>query len=135
MTKRALLIEWDPSTGERAGNINPKDPKLRCNGWQNMDVSPAIELRLVEDDRDLLVYENADGITILNGRDEINEAIDINFTSKIVIEDELIYSEHIKSLRGQLDISKLPDNREERLKDLKSKYGIKGIKEIEPMKV
>ena len=135
MTKKALLIEWDPSTGERAGNINPKDPKLRCNGWQNMDVSPAIELRLVEDDRDLLVYENADGITILNGRDEINEAIDINFTSKIVIEDELIYSEHIKSLRGQLDISKLPDNREERLKDLKSKHGIKGIKEIEPMKV
>ena len=136
---KALLIEWDPSTGKRAGNINPKDQNLRCSGWQNMDISPAIELRLVEDDRDLSEYECATnpGVTVLKGKDEINAAIDANFPPKIVIEDQLMYEEHVKEQIGEkkIKISDLPDDRTKRLKKLKDKYGIKGIKKIEPLKV
>jgi hypothetical protein len=90
MTKRALLIEWNPNTGERAGNINPRDPKLHCNGWQNMDVEPAVELRLINDDRDLQQYENVDGVTVLTSTDEINDAIDENFESKMIIEVKIL---------------------------------------------
>jgi len=132
---KALLIEWEPNTGKRAGGINPKDPNLRCHGWQNMGVIPAIELRVIEDDRDMSHYENIQGVTVLIGKDIINEAIEDNFPSKIKIDDELLYSEHIKSMRGKLDISKLPDDKNERLKLLKSKHGIKGIREIKPHKV
>lgn len=135
MTKKALLIEWDPSTGERAGNINPRDPKLHCNGWQNMDVNPAVELRLVNDGRDLSIYDSVDGVTVLTGTDDINAAITANFPSKIKIDDELIYSEHIKSKRGKINIDELPDDREERLKVLKSVHGVKGIREIKPAMV
>ena len=137
MTKKALLIEWDPNTGVRAGNINPRDPKLRCNGWQNMDVNPAIELRLVEDDRELSIYGNVNGVTVLQSSEEINAAIDTNFPSKLVIEDELIYSEHVKSKINskKIDIDTLPDNKEKRLNELKNKHNIKGIKEIKPQKV
>lgn len=135
---KALLIEWNQSTGKRAGNINPKkDQKLICHNWQNMEVTPAIELRIVEDDRDMSQYEGVPGITILNGKEAINNAIDANFPSKISIEDELIYSEHVKEQIGnkKIKINELPDDRTKRLKELKNKYGIKGIKEIEPQKV
>ena len=131
---RALLIEWNPSTGERAGNINPRDPKLQCHGWQNMDITPAVELRVIEDDRDISQYEGIEGITVLNGRDEINTAIDANFPSKISIEDELLYTEHFKEQIGdkKIKITDLPDDRQKRLRELKNTYKIKGIKETEP---
>ena len=135
---KALLIEWEPHTGKRAGNINPKkDQYLRCNGWQNMDVVPAIELRLIEDNRDLLQYYGIKGVTVLNGKYEINAAIDVNFTSKFSIEDELIYSEHVKEQISEkkIKITDLPNDRIERLKELKDKYGIKGIREVKPQKV
>ena len=135
MNENALLIEWDPNTGERAGNINPRDKNLFCKGWQNMDVSPAVELRLVMDDRDMQRYEGIDGVTVLVGKDMINAAIDANFPSKISIADELIYSEHLKSKRGKIDIDKLPDDRIERLETLKNEYKIKGIVEHKPQKV
>ena len=135
MNEKALLIEWDIDTGDRAGSINPHDPKLFCRGWQNMDVSPAVELRLVMDDRDMQQYEGVGGVTVLIGKDVINAVIDANFPSKISIEDELIYSEHLKSKRGKIDIDKLPDDRTERLKVLKTKYKIKGIVEREATKV
>lgn len=77
--KRALLIEWDPITGKRAGDINPRDPKLQCYGWQNWDREPALELRLVEDDRDLSQYKNVKGVTIIEGVEAINEVIDKHF--------------------------------------------------------
>lgn len=135
MDKRALLIAWDPSTGERAGNINPRDPKLQCNGWQNMDVTPAIELRLVNDDRDLSIYDEIPGVTALTGTDTINETITANFPPKLKVEDELIYSEHFKSKRGKIDIDTLPDDITERLKVLKSVHGVKGIRETKPVMV
>jgi len=132
---KALLIEWDPSTGIRAGNINPKDPKLRCNGWQNMDVSPAMELRLVEDNRDLTVYNKVKGVTVLQSVDKINAAIDANFPSKLVIDDEVIYAAHIKKVSSELDFDAMPDDRTKRLEYLKKIHNIKGIRETKPRKV
>ena len=135
---KALLIEWEPHTGKRAGNINPKkDQNLRCNGWQNMDVIPAIELRLIEDNRDTSQYERIEGITVLNGRTEINNAIDTNFPAKITIEDELIYTEHVKEQISdkKIKISDLQDDMTKRLKELKDIYHIKGIRETKPQKV
>lgn len=136
MENKALLIEWDPNTGKRAGNINPKDQNLRCSGWQNMDVTPAIELRLVEDE-EIGRYYTGEGVTVLRGKEEINAAIDANFPSKIVIEDKLMYEEHVKEQIGdkKIKIADLPDDRTKRLKELKDKYGIKGICEIKPLKV
>ena len=137
MKKIALLIEWNPSSGKRAGNINPRDANLRCNGWQNMDVTPALELRLIEDNRDVRQYKGIEGVTIIEGIDQINAAIDANFPSKIIIEDELLYTEHFKEQieDKSIKIKDLPDNRTERLKELKDKYHIKGIVEQEPPKV
>ena len=134
---RALLIEWDPNTGKRAGGIDPNDPNLQCYGWQNMDEVPAIELRLVEYDRDLSQYEEVKGVTVLNGKDEINTAIDANFPVKISIEDNLIYEEHVKEQIGnkKIKIDSLPHNINKRLKELKDKYHILGIVEREPQKV
>ena len=73
---RALVIEWEPHSGKRAAGINPKDPKLQCHGWQCMESDPAIEIRLVEDDRDLSIYESCDDVQILEGKETINAAIE-----------------------------------------------------------
>ncbi len=110
---RALLLEWDPSTGKRAGGINNKEVALRCKGWQNMDVKPALELRLVEDDRDLTVapYANTNGVTVLIGKDEINQAITMHFPSRYEIVDREwmiegarqkgVAAEEFHNMRGQ----------------------------------
>ena len=71
----ALLIEFDLSTGRRPGGIDPRDPGLRCYGWQNLDTIPAKEIRLIVDGRDPKQYEGIEGIKILWGRDEINKAM------------------------------------------------------------
>lgn len=133
----ALLIEWIPHSGIRAGNVNPKDPNLQCYGWQNMDVTPALELRIIEDDRDLGEYIGVAGITLLQGRDSINDAIDTNFPSHFIIEDQLFYDESVKEQLNEktITIKDLPDNRAERLKLLKYNYHVKGIREIPPVKV
>ena len=75
----ALMIEWNIHTGKRAGNIDPNDPALQCYGWQTWKKEPALELRLVEDDRDISRYENTKGVTIIRGIKEINECITVNF--------------------------------------------------------
>ena len=133
---RALLIEWD-STGTRAGDINPKDPDLLCHGWQNMDIEPHIELRLVNDDRDLSEYIDTPGVTILEGKTAINKAIDDNFPAKLFVQDKLFFEEHVKELVSdkKIKISELPDNYDKRLKELKNKHNIKGVIERKPQKV
>lgn len=78
---RALLIKWDSRSGKRAGNINPKDPKLLCHGWQKIDEDHpenCWEIRLVEDNRDLSIYDGVVDVFVLNGVDEINQAMDDN---------------------------------------------------------
>ena len=103
---KGLLIEIkDWRTGERAGGINPRDPNLRAIGgplWQSLDHEPKgdWEIRAVLDDRDLSQYEgkiilddgsevysvadipsdativDVDGVIVLNGKNEINTAVD-----------------------------------------------------------
>jgi|LGOV01.1.fsa_nt_gb hypothetical protein len=134
---RALLIEWNTITGERAGHINPNDPNLQCYGWQNMDIDPAVELRVIEDNRDLSQYEDVPGVTTLEGKDVINTAIDNNFPDKYSIDDQLIYEEHVKQEidNSHIIIGNLPDDRVERLKKFKNDFKIKGIRVLKPRKL
>ncbi|GAH44035.1 unnamed protein product [marine sediment metagenome] len=74
--KVALLIEFDVSTGKRPANIKSNDPGLWCYGWQKLDVEPALEIRLIRDDRDISTYEGVQGVTVLRGDAAINSAID-----------------------------------------------------------
>jgi len=67
----ALEIDVDFVTGRRAGNINPKDPGLRCLSlWQNFELGK--EMRLIVDNRDPSRYEGIEGITIHRGATAIN---------------------------------------------------------------
>ena len=127
---RALLIEWEPN-GNRAGNINNKDVNLQCHGWQNMDITPMLELRIVEDERDLTYLDGVDGVTIIEGKGNINEAIDTYFPPKYHITDEFIFQEHFKQKNkkpgSEIDIDGLPDDYSGRLKILKNTHGLKGV--------
>ena len=101
--ERALLIEWNPTTGKRAGDINPRDPALQCHGWQNMKVSPAVEIRLVEDERDLTSLEGVTGVTILQGKDAINAAIEAHIPQyRYIIQSETLMVESLKEKGGQV---------------------------------
>lgn len=99
---RALLIEFDLKTGKRAGNINPKDPKLPCHGWQDLEREPAIEIRLVEDDRDLSSLEGVGGVTILEGKPAINKAILANIPTRYAVKDKELLLAHMKEKRISL---------------------------------
>lgn len=130
---RALLIEFDPRTGKRAGGIGNKDPKLVCYGWQDLDSIPAREVRLVMDDRDLSQYEGKAGITVLNGEAEIQAAIDSIATDHYKITNETLLTEHIRQRGISLDDYAGWDEKDV-LKDLLSK-GLVGIRKREPTKV
>lgn len=93
---KALLIEFDLFSGLRAGDISPRDPKLPCRGWQNLDRKPALEIRLVQDNRDLSQYEGVQGVTVLDGKDAINAAIQANIPSRFQIVDKEVMIEHMK---------------------------------------
>ena len=75
MQHKALLIEFNTRTGERAGNIDPRDPSLQCYNWQNLDSTPPMEIRVIEDDRDITQFEGIAGVTILSTAEEANAAI------------------------------------------------------------
>jgi len=100
---RALLIEFDLATGKRAGDINPKDPALPCYGWQNLERVPAIEIRLVEDDRDLSYLAGVAGVTILEGKDAINQAITANIPIRYAVKDKELCLAHMKEKGISLD--------------------------------
>ena len=99
---RALLIEFDINTGARAGGINPRDTHLLCHGWQNLDSVPALEIRLIEDGRKIEQYQGVQGITILEGKEEINAAIEANIPTKYSIQSELLMIESLKEAGGKL---------------------------------
>lgn len=101
---RALVIEFDSLTGKRAGNINPRDPNLFCRGWQDLDRKPAIEIRLVNDARDLNQYKNVAGVLILDGNEEINEAIKANIPNKYIVTDKELLLAHLKEKGISLNI-------------------------------
>lgn len=126
---RALLIEFDLKTGKRAGSINPKDPKLPCHGWQDLEREPAIEIRLVEDDRDLSSLEGVGGVTILEGKPAINKAILANIPTRYAVKDKELLLAHMKEKR--ISLSTLAGKTlSEAAKELYDK-GLAGIKKTE----
>ena len=127
---KALLIEFDAFTGERAGGINPRDPALVCHGWQNFEREPAIEIRLITDSRDLSQYIGKAGVTVLEGKDAINRAISENMPVSYAIYDELLMIEHLKQKGISLDdfAGLEPGALAERLFAMK----ICGVRKIEP---
>lgn len=102
----ALMIEWD-RTGKRAGGINTREDKGLKGGLtiQNMDVIPHLEIRQVMDDRDIEPYRDVEGITILEGVDAINAAIEEYFPDQARITSETLLIEDMKE-RG-IPLSKL----------------------------
>lgn len=130
---RALLIEFDLRTGKRAGGINNKDPKLLCHGWQNLDSEPALEIRLVEDDRDLSSLEGVKGVTVLEGKEAINNAIDANIPPLYSIQSEYLMCEHMKEKNMSLDSFTGMNTRE--IAKEAYKQGLVGVLERKPEKV
>lgn len=129
---KALLIEFNVNTGVRSGNIDPNDPKLQCYGWQNLEISPQIEIRVIEDDRDVSQYQGIAGVSILKNKSKINKAIDDFIPIKYGISDQVLFIEHLRQRKINLD--DLPGKRREVLKELLNQ-GIKGIVERKPLKV
>ena len=74
---KGLLIEFNVTSGVRPGGIEVRtDRGLVCHGWQNLATTPAIEIRVIVDNRDISQYEGIAGIIILGTDDEIQQAID-----------------------------------------------------------
>lgn len=128
---RALLTRVDFATGERAGSIDPRDPKLPCRGWQ--DTEKGLEIRLVEDDRDLTMFDGVDGVTVLNGKGAINDAVKKHFVkpSSYTISNETIMIKHMEERNISLDV--LSSKNGPMNKILKELYedGIAGITELD----
>jgi hypothetical protein len=127
---RALLIEFDLKTGERAGGINPKDPHLPCKGWQDLEKNPAIEIRLVTDERDLSQYRGTKGITVLEGKDAINRAIQTNLPVRYAITDRSFLLEHIKE-KG-VSLSSFAGKSDQEIAKECFERGLLGVREIKP---
>ena len=148
----ALLIEFDLNTGKRAGNINPRDSGLKCYGWQNLDEEDinsrgyvwksnlpkgnrALEIRIIEDGRDISQYENIDGVTVLRGKDEINEAIDKWMPKQYTytIANQVLFQESLR--QKNIDLSQFRNKKvEEILEELYEKHGVIGINKIQRFK-
>ena len=130
---KALLIEVDFSTGKRAGGIKTKNnPNLMCHGWQDLESTPGKEIRIVEDGN-TQPYEGIPGITILNGKKEINAAIDANIPIKYAVKDKELSLSHLKEKGVSLDTfagKSLQDGAKELCEQ-----GLAGIVERKPEKV
>jgi len=144
-----LLIEFDSRSGRRAGDISPKDAGLKCYGWQNLEEedislkgyvwrgnllagSRALEIRVIEDGRDISQYEGIPGVTILRGNLAINEALDKYF-------EEYMYAPPVGEVEAHLFVEALKekgikisevDLSEKTLKTLYEEKGIKVIRKI-----
>lgn len=129
-----LLIEFNLNTGIRAGNINPRDPKLQCHGWQDLESMPAREVRVILDDRDISQYEGIAGVTVLRGKAEIKQAILLICKPRYVIQSEAFVREHIRQKNIALSDYEGQDLRAI-LEDLKENKKIIGIKKISPRDV
>ena len=129
---KGLLIEFDVNTGRRSGSISPQDPGLRCHGWQNLNVTPQIEIRVIYDERDVSQYEGVTGVIVLKSKVEINEAIDKHIPTVYSIGSEALFREHMGQKKIKLDLIK--GDTQEILKELHGR-GIKGVVERRPNKV
>lgn len=126
-----LLIEFNGNTGERAGNISPRDPKLRCFGWQDLESSPAKEVRIIEDDRDVTQFENVPGVTVLKGKVEIEAAIANICGPRYIVQNETLLREHLQQKNINLSDYEGKDTAEI-LKILYETEKIIGIKKFLP---
>lgn len=102
-TTTALLIEWNPITGKRAGNIDPTDEHLHCAGWQIWECKTPLELRVITDDRDINLYKNIEGVTVIENIDNINECIKSTFKPRYE-------NMRICNLNAKGDIVSLPED-------------------------
>jgi len=78
---KGLRIEFDVSRGDGGGRpdgVRAKDPALQCYGWQDLDSTPQVEIRIIEDDRDISQFEGreAEGVKVLYTDEEIQTEID-----------------------------------------------------------
>ena len=128
--ERALLIEVDFSTGKRAGDISPRDPNLFCRGWQDLESKPGKEIRLVTDDRDLSGFAGVAGVTVLEGKVAINQAIEANIPAKYSVKDKELLVAHLKEKNIPLSsfAGKTLDGEAKKL----FKQGLAGIVERKP---
>ena len=133
MVKKGLLIEFNISTGKRAGDISPRDPNLPCRAWQDLESVPAREVRLIEDDRDISQFEGIPGVTILNGKAEINQAITDIVPERYGIQDEALFLEHLRQRHIKLD-DYTGKSQQEIFQDLHNK-GIIGMVKRIPKKI
>ena len=101
---KALLIQVDFTSGDRAGGINPRDPGLRGNPlWQDLEGKPGKEIRLIMDQRETKPYEGVKGVTVLDGTEAINQAIVEHFPPKAVVVDMTLLLAHAKEKGLALD--------------------------------
>lgn len=126
-----LLIEFNLNTGKRAGNISPKDPKLQCHGWQDLESNPAREVRIIYDDRDLKQFEGISGVTVLQGKAAINQAIESICKPRYIVQSETLFLEHIKQKSINLSDYEGQDTADI-LKDLYENQKVIGIKKKLP---
>ena len=126
---KALLIQVDFATGKRAGNIDPRDIGLGCDpSHQNID--RGIEIRTIEDNRDLKQYRGVKGVTVLEDNIAINNAIQKNIPARYEIQDKELLLAHMKEKNISLDSvvgKRLSDITEELYKK-----GLAGIIKKEP---
>lgn len=132
---KALLIRFDPETGRRPQGVDPKDPKLQCYGWQNLGVRPAIEIRVIEDDRDIGQYKNreGEGLIVLSNNAKIDAAIDQYILTRVIVENETLMRIDLEQ-RG-IKLENVPGTTTtDVLRSLKGQQ-VRGIKEIKPLKM
>lgn len=133
MVKKALLIEFNVSTGKRPGDIVSNDPGLRCYGWQKLDVVPALEIRMIEDARDVSWYEGRSGVTILEGEAAIDAAIDALELERYSVDSPDLFRASLEHKNIDLDQYKGWKTADV-LKDLHGKKKVLGVRKSLPKK-
>ena len=130
---KALLIEFDLQTGKRAGDINPKDLGLRCL-VQNLESSPAKEIRIIEDGRDIRQYEGIPGVTILNTAKEINEAVDREMPILYSVDNEQLFRVALEKMAPE-EFRRFTGRPTQEILRECHRMGIPGVRERRPPKV
>lgn len=126
-----LLIDFDVNTGVRAGGIDPRDPKLQCCGWQDLESTPAREVRVIKDKRDVKQYEGIAGVTLLKGKVKIKQAILNICKDRYTVDNEALFLEHVRQKKINLSDYEGLDS-QDILRDLKENKKIIGMRKQSP---
>ena len=104
---KALLINFNLTTGVRPGGVKPNNPNLWCSGWQDLESVPAKEIRVVRDGN-TVPYEGIAGITVLQNNTEINAEI-AKLPIQIKIDDQTLFTIDVEQRNIKLkDMAKDP---------------------------